>query len=299
MTKIQTLSIDLLRLDGDTQARIAIHEDTVDDYADLVLSEGDWPFDPIDVFHDGSTYFVADGFHRTLAAIRLKRASITCRVHNGTAKDAKIFGMTANDAHGLRMSRADKRACVVWLLDNGGKLTQKEIAEKAGVALRTVTTAVADRKSPNTQLAHSPSKPPGKPRNSSGKDPADEKAKADAKAKKDKERADAKAAKDKEKAQKKADADAAREKKKADAAAAKEKAKADKKAAREKAKEDAQAAKMAELPKDEQAKLIKNSIQQHIDKAARLAYDLNRVKKNISNRDAVVNFLHEAGKKLW
>jgi hypothetical protein len=44
------------------------------------------------------------------------------------------------------MSRADKRACVEWLLDNGGKLTQAEIAEKAGVTPRTVRAIVADRK---------------------------------------------------------------------------------------------------------------------------------------------------------
>lgn len=147
MSKTETLSVDVLRLDGDTQARIKISEETVSDYAELISSgNGEWALGPLDVFHDGSDYFVADGFHRTLAAIRTKRASVPCRVHKGTAKDAKLFGMTANDKHGLRMSQADKRACVEWLLENGPKMKQAEIAEKAGVSKRFVQKVVADRK---------------------------------------------------------------------------------------------------------------------------------------------------------
>lgn len=145
--KTQPLSLDLLRLDGGTQSRLHINEDTVEDYSDIirVAPPGEWPFPPADVFHDGSEYFVADGFHRCLGAKRAGRASVPCVIHQGTAKDARIFSMTANDKHGLRLSRADKRAAVEWLLDNGGKLTQKEIAEKAGVGTRLVQTVVAER----------------------------------------------------------------------------------------------------------------------------------------------------------
>lgn len=145
--KSASLSVDSLRIDGGTQSRLAINEDVVADYAEIISQAGTaWTFPPLDVFYDGTDYFVADGFHRLLAAIRAKRASIPCNVHKGTAADARIFGMTANDRHGLRMSREDKRACVEWLLDNGGKLTQKEIAEKAGVGVRLVQGIVANRK---------------------------------------------------------------------------------------------------------------------------------------------------------
>lgn len=155
MSKVHSLSLDVLRLDGGTQARLAVNEETVDDYAEVLeQAEGDWPFAPIDVFHDGADYFVADGFHRTLAAVRLKRASVPCHVHRGTAKDAKIFGMTANDRHGLRMSRADKRACVLWLLDQGD-MKREEVAAKAGVTRRTVQRIIAET---DVTLSHSPSK---------------------------------------------------------------------------------------------------------------------------------------------
>lgn len=153
MAKTQTLSVDLLRIDAGTQSRISIDEDTVDDYSEIISdSNGEWPLGTLDVFNDGNDYLVADGFHRTLAAKRAKRSSVPCRIHKGTVKDARIFGMTANDLHGLRMSRADKRACVEWLLDNGGKMTQQEISDKAGVSKRLVQQVVADRKS---QKAHS------------------------------------------------------------------------------------------------------------------------------------------------
>lgn len=147
-SKLQTLSIDLLCLDGGTQSRIGVDKDTIENYAEVLAnSDGEWPFPEIDVFFDGETYFVADGFHRTYAAKTQNRSSVPCRVHQGTAKEAMIFGMTANDMHGLRVSRADKRFCVEWLLKNARELPNKEIAVKAGVTERTVRNVVADQKS--------------------------------------------------------------------------------------------------------------------------------------------------------
>lgn len=162
--KTETLSIDLLRLDGDTQSRIEVNAETVDDYADLIKAAGkEWPFEPLTVFHDGSHYFVADGFHRTMAAINSKRSSIPCVVKRGTCRDARIYGMTANDKHGLRMSRDDRRINVVWLLETYPELKQGEVAEKAGVSIRTVSAVVAERKpKPTTQVAYLESKTQGK-----------------------------------------------------------------------------------------------------------------------------------------
>lgn len=141
------LNVDSIRLDGGTQSRIKTNEETVDDYAaTLAESNGDWPFKPLDIYFDGTDHMPGDGFHRLLAAIRVKRETVPCNVHKGTATDARIFGMKANNKHGLRPSRADKRANVIWLLeDNGGKMTQKAIAEAAGVTVRTVKSIIAER----------------------------------------------------------------------------------------------------------------------------------------------------------
>ena len=150
--KPTTLAIDLIRLDGDTQSRLKINQDTVDDYVNIMFeSNAPWPFPPLDVFFDGDDYFLGDGFHRLLGGKEAKLASIPCSVHKGGARDARIFGMTANDQHGLRMSRADKRAGVEWLLDQPGKMTQAAISLTAGVSARTVQKIVADRKPPPPQ----------------------------------------------------------------------------------------------------------------------------------------------------
>jgi len=149
MPKTQSIVIDLIQLDGDTQNRVTINEDTVQEYCELIeaVEKTEWPFPPCDVYHDGNEeYYPSDGFHRILAAVRAKRCTIPCVVHKGTAKDARIAGMTANDRHGLRMTRADKRRCVEWLLDQPGRMAQKVIAEKAGVTLRTVQRIVLERR---------------------------------------------------------------------------------------------------------------------------------------------------------
>lgn len=113
-----------------------------------------------------------------------------------------------------------------------------------------------------------------------------------------------KAAKEKAKADKLAEKElkkkelaAEREKKKAEAAAAKEKAKADAKIAKAKAKEEAAAAKLAARPTGEQAALIRNMIQQHIDKAVRLLDDLHRIRPNHAVRSVSVKALQ--GIKMW
>lgn len=140
------LSVDSLVLDAGTQSRVSISEETVEDYAEVIESNGlEWPFPPIVVFHDLKQYLVADGFHRVLAAVRAKRSSIPCEVRKGTAQDALRFGMTANDTHGLRRSRADKRHCVELLLDGDENLTRQEVADIAGVTKRTVQRIVSER----------------------------------------------------------------------------------------------------------------------------------------------------------
>lgn len=292
MSKTETLSIDLLRLDGNTQARIEVNAETVDEYSDVIkASAGQWPFEPVTVFHDGSHYWVADGFHRTQAALNAGRASILCSVKIGTSRDARIYGMTANDKHGLRMSREDRRSNVVWLIETYPDMTQLAISEKAGVSPRTVSTVVSDRKAKNTQVAYSGSSNTGVPSTPTTDTTLTKDAAAKAKAAKAKAKAKAASAAAKEKDK------AAKEKAKLEAAAAKEKARIEAAGARQKIKDDAaeakseakaakEAAKAASLTTEGQIKNIKNLIQQHIGKLVRHLADLHRLKPNRSAFDA-------------
>ncbi len=165
------LSVDVLITDGGTQSRVSISEETVAAYTEVIESNGSaWPFPPIVVFHDGSQYLVADGFHRVLAARRAKRDYIPCEVRKGTAQDALRYGMTANDTHGLRPTSADKRKCVELLLDGDEKLTRQEIADIAGVAKRTVQRIVSERRDGGVTL----SPPRGQSEEDGDSDPYDE-----------------------------------------------------------------------------------------------------------------------------
>jgi hypothetical protein len=136
---MKTLNINTVIIDRGTQSRAQISEDTVTDYAEA-MQAGD-TFPPIVVFFDGVDYYLADGFHRLHAAKRLHKASIQADVRTGTLRDAILYSLGANRDHGLRRSNADKRKCVMTLLEDfeWGDLSVNEMARICGVSPQLVT----------------------------------------------------------------------------------------------------------------------------------------------------------------
>lgn len=106
--------LNAVRIDGGTQSRVALNEQAVEDYANVLREGGELP--PITVFFDGSDYWLADGFHRFHAFRKIERASVQAEVREGTRRDAMLFSFGANDAHGLRRSNEDKRKVVREML---------------------------------------------------------------------------------------------------------------------------------------------------------------------------------------
>lgn len=92
-------------------------------------------FPPLTVFYDGSTYWLADGFHRIKAAIEAEVSEVDCNVHNGTRRDAILYSVGANASHGLRRTKEDRHKAVMTLLldDEWGKWSPLVIAEKCNV----------------------------------------------------------------------------------------------------------------------------------------------------------------------
>lgn len=131
---ISVLSLDLIRTDGGTQMRAQLNQDVYLEYRDQWLAQVE--FGPIDVFFDGSVYWLADGFHRFYGAREANRSSIPCRIHQGTRRDATLFAIGANDKHGLRRSNADKRVAVLALLNDEEwcNWSDNRIAEQASVS---------------------------------------------------------------------------------------------------------------------------------------------------------------------
>ena len=136
---IRTLRLDEIRTDGDTQPREGIDTDTVGEYAER-MEAGD-SFRPLEVVHDGSHYWLWDGFHRYRAGLRAKRVEMACRVSTGTADDARWKSLAANKDHGLRRSNADKRRAVELALKRRPDLSDRAIADHVGVSDKTVGSA--------------------------------------------------------------------------------------------------------------------------------------------------------------
>jgi hypothetical protein len=128
------LQLGVIRTDGGTQMRASISEEVYFDYRDKWLAGVE--FDPIDVYHDGAEYWLADGFHRFYGAREAKLKTIRARVHRGTRRDAILFATGANAAHGQRRTNADKRLAVETLLDDEEwcKWSDVKIAEQASVS---------------------------------------------------------------------------------------------------------------------------------------------------------------------
>ena len=135
---MKKLSLDVIRLDGGTQARVSLNNDVVTEYA-AHLKEGD-TFPEIVVFHDGSDYWLADGFHRYHAHKHNGEQEIACDVKTGTLEEAKLYAYGANGRRGLSMSREDKRKVILLMLQHPewSKWTNTEIAKHTGVSSMTV-----------------------------------------------------------------------------------------------------------------------------------------------------------------
>jgi len=80
---IKKLKPEEIRRDGSTQPRTRLNQSTVEEYVEAVQNGATLP--PIDVYHDGETYWLADGFHRYCALTTLDpQQPIESNVHKGT-----------------------------------------------------------------------------------------------------------------------------------------------------------------------------------------------------------------------
>lgn len=129
----QDLRIADIRTDGGTQPRAQLDMMTLIEYAEAMQNGAAFP--PVTVYYDGDAYWLADGFHRLHAAQDAKRDTIAADVKQGTRRDAVLYSVGANAAHGLRRTNADKRRAVETLLADSEwrQWSDAEIARKCFV----------------------------------------------------------------------------------------------------------------------------------------------------------------------
>lgn len=133
ITKTANMAVSDIRIDGGTQSRWQCDADVVSDYAEAIAAGAKFP--PVIVYHDGSAYWLADGFHRVEAHAQVGKKKIAVDIRQGTRRDAILYSVGANDTHGLRRSSSDKRCAVSCLLDDPewSQWSDREIARKCKV----------------------------------------------------------------------------------------------------------------------------------------------------------------------
>lgn len=167
----QTLALRVVIRDSRIQPREAINLTTVSEYAQamakLPLYEEAGlpiePFPPITVFHERDEegrefYWLADGWHRVLAAGEAGLSDIDAEVREGGVTDAIFYAAGSNAAHGLKRTNRDKHRAVRMLLDHPTIIREEwgnaRIAHASGVSDLLVRTVRRERE---TELGLPPS----------------------------------------------------------------------------------------------------------------------------------------------
>lgn len=127
------LPLSKLRTDGGTQPRATLDMYVIEEYTEAMEAGAKFP--PVDVFFDGTDYWLADGFHREKATFGAGKDEIACTIHQGTLDDAKWFSYAANKANGLYRSNEDKQRAVKAALGHpkGAGMSDNQIAKHVGV----------------------------------------------------------------------------------------------------------------------------------------------------------------------
>jgi hypothetical protein len=128
----QELPLDSINIYGGTQARVQTTDDAIESYADEMTQGATFP--PIVVFFDGTTHWLADGFHRFLAAKRIQRPTILSEVYPGGRTDALRHALGANATNGVYRNNADKRNAVEIALEEWPDRANPVIAELCRVS---------------------------------------------------------------------------------------------------------------------------------------------------------------------
>lgn len=132
--EFDTIPLSAVRINGGTQSRVELNQATIAEYAETIRSGIDLP--PVVVFFDGVSFWLADGFHRFNAHMDAGAIEIGAQIHTGTQRDAILYSVGANAAHGLRRTNEDKRKAVATLLADAewSAWSDREIARQCGVS---------------------------------------------------------------------------------------------------------------------------------------------------------------------
>lgn len=130
------LSIEEIDIYSGTQTRVSTNDEAVEGYAEAMKLGAEFP--PIIVFFDGAKYYLADGFHRYLAAKKIEEPDLLADVREGTRGDALIHALGANATNGVYRTNGDKRNAAEIALEEWTDRSNAYLAEICNVSIELV-----------------------------------------------------------------------------------------------------------------------------------------------------------------
>ena len=126
--ELRELPVDDLVFDPNLNLRDQLDAETVERYDDA------WDrMPPVTVFEVDGRWLLVDGFHRHAAAIRRKIPRISAEIRAGTFTDALDHAAQANLAHGLPLTRAERRRVVETRLRIHPDWSDRRLSDEMGV----------------------------------------------------------------------------------------------------------------------------------------------------------------------
>jgi hypothetical protein len=141
--RVYEISLSDLIVDEDVQVRVdGLDEDTVLAYVAILENGG--KLDPITVIRvESGDHYVADGFHRVEAHIRVGRAGIQAKVIDGDRDTALDFSEEGNLKHGRQLSNKDKKNVLWRRMERNGHpwqiMSNGDLAKALGVSKPTIS----------------------------------------------------------------------------------------------------------------------------------------------------------------
>lgn len=132
----ERIPLSSIAFDAGTQIRAAIDPVVVSEYADAMTDGAVFP--PLVLFHDGNQHYLADGFHRFMAAQRLHFKDFDADVRAGTKQDALWFALGANKTNGKRLTVGDVKHAITMALAIWPERSMREISEQLGCSRKYV-----------------------------------------------------------------------------------------------------------------------------------------------------------------
>jgi hypothetical protein len=128
------LKISQIKTDGGTQPRAELNQQVIEEYAEAIGEGAIFP--PVDVFYDGTDYWLGDGFHRIGGHKLAGKGEVEATIHQGTRGDALDYACSAapNSKHGLRETPEDRHRRVRTMIQKHPDWTNVQIAKHCGVS---------------------------------------------------------------------------------------------------------------------------------------------------------------------